>query len=98
MTIKTGLVGIGGYAGSYLRLFQQLHAAGEITFTSAAIRPQDDIPEISAQLKQLGVKIYPDADSMIEAEPLDLIALPIGIGQHCAYTLKALKHFVSGGR
>lgn len=90
--IRAGLVGIGGYAGVYVKNLISLHEQGKIILQAATVRPQDDIPEVSAKLRDLGVVIYPDALEMMEKETsLDLAALPVGIGAHCPLTLAALK-------
>ena len=90
--IKVGLVGIGGYAGMYVRNLLELQQSGKCCLAAAAVRPKDDIPEVSARLRSEGVRIYPGALEMMEAEKeLDLVALPVGIGSHCPLTLEALK-------
>ena len=90
--IKVGLVGIGGYAGVYVRNLLELQQSGKCRLAAAAVRPKDDIPEVSARLRSEGVRIYPGALEMMEAEKeLDLVALPVGIGSHCPLTLEALK-------
>ncbi len=88
---KYGLIGAGGYAAGYVRQFLTKKESGEIDFCGVVIRHPEKLPETVQKLRDAGVKIYPDKDAMYAENALDVVAIPSGIGTHCALTVEALQ-------
>ena len=89
---KFGLIGAGGYAATYVNNFLPKKESGKIDFRGVVIRHPDKVPAMVERFNQAGVRIYPDKDSMYAENELDVVAIPSGIGSHCALTVDALEH------
>jgi len=86
-----GIIGIGGYAGSYLGSLDHLEEQGTGRLAAAVVRSPKKYAEKLPDLEKKGVKIYPDLESMLPAEDLDVVGVPTGIASHVPLTIQAME-------
>ena len=82
--VNVGLVGVGGYAKSYLNSLQKLELEGLVKLSSVVIRSAGKYPEEEKSLSEKGVPIRRSLDEMLDkdVERLDLAAIPTAIHYH----------------
>lgn len=88
--IRYGLVGVGGYAGVWMRHLETLRQRGVARIGAVVVRSPERYPEEMALLQQQGSIAYPDLDAMLAAGGVDLVGLPTGIASHAPMTIQAL--------
>jgi predicted dehydrogenase len=90
--IRLGIVGVGGYARTLLRLTRQRVGQGRCRLVAAVVRrPQrvaDQLPDLQAE----GVHICRSMEQMIDAhrDAIDAAIIPTGIATHAPLTIAAL--------
>lgn len=89
---RVALIGVTGYGTIYLQLVRDALLKKNILLTAAVIINQSQVPEIVAELKAAGARIYSDSDSFFdhEAGRIDLCLIPVGIQWHARLTIAAL--------
>ncbi len=89
---RVGLIGVAGYALTYLRLAVELHTAGRIQLCAAVVIDPREQGAAIAELQRCGAAIYDDYQVMLARHQgaLDLCLIPTGIGWHKQMTLAAL--------
>ncbi len=82
--IKFGIVGIGGFAGVWVRSLRALEEQGVARLEAAVVRNRDKYAEQVARMEAEGRTIYASLDDMLAAGhgTLDVIGAPTGIAYH----------------
>jgi len=91
--VSFGLVGVGGYAATYLKVLRTLEGEKLAKISAVVIRSPEKYPREVEYFRSKSVPIYRSFDEMIEAERgrIEIVALPTAIHQHKEMTVKALK-------
>ncbi len=91
--IRVGLIGVTGYAYSYLGELKKLVEKGWLAWGAVTIINPDDASEQIGYFKSLNIPIFDDYQDMLEKEDgnLDWICVPTAISWHTAMTLDSLK-------
>ncbi|MFH1760673.1 MAG: Gfo/Idh/MocA family oxidoreductase [bacterium] len=93
--INFGMVGIGGYAGSYLNSLEKLEDQGFGRLAAIVIRNQRKYERIIElwHIKERGIKIYPSLDEMLDNEKnkMQIVALPVGIPDHRPMSIQCME-------
>ena len=91
--IRVGLIGVTGYAYSYLGELKKLVEKGWVAWGAVTIINPEDAAEQIEFFKALKVPIYDDYRAMLEKEEgnLDWVCVPTAISWHTAMTLDSLK-------
>lgn len=90
---RVALIGVTGYGTIYLQLVREALARKAIQLAAAVIINQDQVPEITAELRRVGATIYANTDEFFtrEAGRIDLCMIPVGIQWHARITIAALR-------
>lgn len=90
--IRVGLIGVTGYAYSYLGELKKLVEKGWVAWGAVTIINPEDAEEQIAFFRSLNVPIYDDYRDMLEKEHerLDWMCIPTAISWHTAMTLDSL--------
>lgn len=92
---RFALVGVGGFAGSYLKSLERCSQQGLASLDAVVIRnpKKDNYAAIEEDLRGRGARIYRDFKKMIEQEKasVDIIAIPSGIHHHADLSITALE-------
>jgi predicted dehydrogenase len=91
--IRFGIVGIGGFAATWVRCLQELEREGTARLAAAVVRRPDHYRDRVARLEGAGCSIYPDLDAMLAAgrASLDVIGIPTGIAYHEPMATRAME-------
>ncbi len=91
--MRFGVVGIGGYAGAYIRSLDALEKEGIARMAAAVVRTPSKYPKEAAALSAKGVRIYPSLEAMLEGawKEIEAVGLPTGIQDHMPQTVAALR-------
>jgi len=91
--VNFGVVGVGGYAQTHIRIVEALEEEGLGRISSVVIRNPDKYREEETRLRGKHVRIYRSFEEMLEEEAgrVEIIALPVAIHQHKEMTIAALK-------
>ena len=87
------LVGVGGFARSYVRSIQKIVNERLAKWSSVVIRNPDKYREEITKYRQQKITIYSSYEKMLEKERnrTDIVALPTPIPTHSTMTIAALK-------
>ncbi len=92
---RFALVGVGGFAGSYLNSLERCSQQGLASLDAVVIRNpnKEGYAAIEEELSGRGARIYRDFKDMIEQEKasVDIVAIPSGIHQHADLSITALE-------
>lgn len=91
MRIDIGLVGIGGYGGTYLQLFQNHIDPSRFRFVGCVDPAAERAPGYAALCEQ-GVPIYASLDAFYQEHTPDLMILSTPVQFHCEQTIYCLQH------
>ncbi len=83
-----GVVGIGGFAGAYLRA---IDAVDEARLVAAVVRNPAKYASDVEKLKSDGVEIVGAMDDLLSLDGVDVVAIPTGIATHAPFTVQALR-------
>ena len=91
--IRFGLVGIGGYAATYVKAIEALEQEGMAAFGSVVIRTRGKYPEKEQELVARGVTIRASLEEMLEKDRdrIDIVAIPTGIDAHRTQMIQAVE-------
>ncbi len=91
--IRYGIVGVGGFAGTWVRSLRTLEGQGIANLEAAVIRNPDKYPEQVAVLRDAGRPIYATLDEMLAEGHgrLDVIGVPTGIPYHEPRAVQAME-------
>lgn len=91
--IRYGIVGIGGFAATWVRCLAELEAEGVARLAAAVVRRPQHYGEQLARLQAAGVAIYPDLDAMLAGGrgAIDVIGIPTGIAYHEPMATRAME-------
>lgn len=91
--LRVGLVGVTGYAQAYCEGLQMLAEQGEVAWAAVTIIDRSAAPGQVNFFESKGVPIYDDFETMLdrEADRLDWVCLPTGIGWHRSMTIECLR-------
>lgn len=91
--VAIGLVGVGGYARSYLRTILALHDEGILALKSVVIRTPGKYPEQEKQVADKGVPVRGSFEEMIEKDgkEIEIAAIPTGIDSHRDLVIQAVE-------
>lgn len=94
-TVRIGIVGVGGFARSHLSSIAHCIEKGFASLDAVVIRDKDkgSYLETEKEMREKGVRIYRNYESMLEKEKgsLELIAIPCGIDQHEEISVRSLE-------
>jgi len=90
--VRSGIVGLGGYAGSILNALAQGEADDpqQCKLMAAVSSSLSRHAEKVAELEGQGVKCFEDYEKLL-AEPIEAVWLPLPIDLHAPYTIRALE-------
>jgi len=90
--IHFGIVGIGGFATTWIECLQALEEKGLGRLAAAVVRNPAKYSEKIAFLKQKRCRIYSSLTEMLvqREQPLDIIGIPTGIPSHAPLGVQAL--------
>jgi len=91
--IRFGVVGVGGFAATWVRSLQGLEREGTAQLAAAVVRRPDHYRDQVVRLQDAGCSIYPDLDAMLAAGrvSLDVIGIPAGIAYHEPMAVRAME-------
>ncbi|MHB1294054.1 MAG: Gfo/Idh/MocA family protein [Anaerolineae bacterium] len=91
--IRFGMVGIGGFAATWVRTLHMLEAQGNAQLVAAAERDTVRYAAETEALQARGRPVYPSLAALLAEydEPLDVIGLPVGIPFHTPLAVQALR-------
>ncbi len=92
MSIKAGLIGVGGYGRIHFTNLKELVKKGMIELAAAVVYPPGSDPEAAAELQSMNTRIFDSADDLFREMKgkLQLICIPTGIALHEPMTIQAL--------
>jgi len=92
--INYGIVGVGGFAATWVRSLRALEARGIARVAAFVERDRVGKAEAIAALEARGITQYDTFDEMLAqgVGHLDVIGLPVGIAYHEPLTVEALEH------
>lgn len=92
-TPRIALIGVSGYGGIYLQLVRQALAMKAASLVAAVVINPDQVPDVIAELKAEGARIYTSAEELFarEAGKVDICLIPVGIQWHARLTTAALR-------
>ncbi len=85
--VRFGVVGIGGFAGAYLRAIE---AVDDAELVAAAVRSPAKYADEVERLKASGTDIVGTVEELSSIDSVDVVAIPTGIASHASLTVKAL--------
>ena len=92
---KIALVGIGGFGRYHYDRIKELEPHGVVKLVAVMILPSllEQYSEMVQLLKNDGVRIYTSYSDMLDREKgkVDIVDLPVGIGNHCDMSIAALE-------
>jgi len=90
---RVGLIGVSGYASTYLQLALELHDTGRIVLCGVVIINPLDQPGALAALQQRKIAVFADFRVMLaqQRDRLELCLIPTGIPWHARMTIAALE-------
>jgi predicted dehydrogenase len=93
MTVRFGVVGLGGYAVHHHDQIEEEIKKGRASLAAVADIALDNHKERVAELKAAGVRVYSDALELIEKEKnnIDILTLPVGISAHAPLSIAAMR-------
>ena len=91
--IRYGIVGIGGFAATWVRCLEELEREEIARLAAAVVRRPDHYRERVERLRAAGCAIYPDLETMLAAgrDSLDVIGVPTGIAHHEPMATRAME-------
>jgi predicted dehydrogenase len=91
--IRYGIVGIGGFATTWLRSLDALEREGAAKLSAAVVRNPDKYASQVAALRQAGCAIYPSLDAMLTETHgrIDVVGVPTGIADHVPMAAAAMQ-------
>ncbi|MHB0859232.1 MAG: Gfo/Idh/MocA family protein [Anaerolineae bacterium] len=91
--IHWGIVGIGGFAATWVRTLQALEAQGSARLAASAERDTVRYASEAAALDARGCPVYSSLDALLAEHrgPLDVIGLPVGIPYHAPLAVQAMR-------
>ena len=91
--IRFGIVGISGFAATWLHSLETLAAQGIATLTAAAERDRGAHAATVEALRVRGCTVYGALHEMLAAEGdrIDVVGLPVGIPEHAHLAIEALQ-------
>jgi predicted dehydrogenase len=91
--IHYGVIGIGGFATTWLRSLHALEQEGSARLAAAVVRnPQKYAPQV-ATLRETGCVIYPSLEAMLDDTQgrIDIVGVPTGIADHVPMAIAAMQ-------
>lgn len=90
--VRFAVVGVEGYSRSHLRMVASLAEAGRGCLMASMIINQEDHPDLVAEFRGRGVRVFADYTGMLEAcrDDVDVVTLPVPIYLHAPMTISAL--------
>jgi len=91
--VRIGLVGVGGYAATYLSSIETLEKENLLELVSVVIRSPQKYPDQCKSLSERGVAIRSSLEEMIErdAGAIEIAAIPTGILDHHDQMIQAVE-------
>ncbi|HUT21295.1 MAG TPA: Gfo/Idh/MocA family oxidoreductase, partial [Anaerolineae bacterium] len=91
--IRFGIVGIGGFAGTWVRSLRSLEERGVARLEAAVVRNRDKYADQVVGMEKEGRRIYATLDEMLAAGhgTLDVIGVPTGIPFHEPMAVQAME-------
>jgi predicted dehydrogenase len=91
--IRYGIVGVGGFAGTWVRSLKRLEREGIANLEAAVIRNPAKYPDQVAALEAAGRPVYATLDEMLAGARgrLDVIGVPTGIPFHEPMAVQAME-------
>jgi predicted dehydrogenase len=91
--IRYGIVGIGGFAATWVRGLQTLEERGLARLSAAVVRDPAKYAAQTAEMAARGVAFYPTLEEMLARGrgQIDIIGVPTGIGYHEPMAVQALE-------
>src|SRR5580765_5282688 len=93
-TVKVALIGIAGYGDHYLEALLHNPRAGGARLVAVADPAAHRCTRLP-ELRQLGIPIFADLESLLANVPVDLVMIATPIHLHAAQTCLALNHGVN---
>src|ERR1700722_3615268 len=89
--LSVGLIGVGGFGASHLKVLQQLEAEGLVRLMCVADPDNERLTQTRRKLESSGVRWYPNHQSLLERETdLDAVAIAAPIHLHFEITAAAI--------
>ena len=91
--IAYGIVGIGGFAATWVRCLASLERQGVARLAAAVVRNRPKYAAEVARLEERGCKLYSSLEELLERGrgAIDIIGVPTGIPYHAPMTIQALR-------
>lgn len=91
--LRIALVGVSGYARWYYEILRNGTRAGKWSLRAVTVINQAQEQACCDELHSMGVRVYPDFDTMLAAErgQIDWCCLPVGIVWHASMTTACLR-------
>lgn len=91
--IRYGMIGIGGFATTWLRSLDALEREGTAKLSAAVVRNPDKYASQVAALREAGCAIYPSLDAMLADARgrIDIVGVPTGIAAHVPMAAAAMQ-------
>lgn len=91
--IRYGIIGIGGFAATWVRCLEDLEREGTARLAAAVVRRLDHYRARVESLRAAGCAIYSDLEAMLAAsrDSLDVIGIPTGIAHHEPMATRAME-------
>lgn len=93
MKKKIAIIGVSGFGQNHFDNISQLADAGLVDLAAAVVRTPAKAALQLEKMRNFGTEIYPDAQSLFQAEKgkIDLVCIPTGIDSHETMTISALE-------
>lgn len=83
MSLRVGIIGMGGYARTLHTTVQALEQAGECTLVCSCSQRGTSAPEVEQfQMVERGALIFTDYIEMLDACELDVVVIPTPVDEH----------------
>ncbi|MBC7236639.1 MAG: Gfo/Idh/MocA family oxidoreductase [Chloroflexi bacterium] len=91
--VRYGIVGVGGFAATWLHSLQAVETKGVATIRAAVVRnPAKYRPQVE-ELRERGCTIYTSLEEMLDGEQgrIDVVGVPTGIPYHVPMAIAAME-------
>ena len=90
--IRYGIVGVGGFATTWVRSLETLERLGKARLAAAVVRDPAKYEREVARLRANGCAVYPSLDALLGGgrDAIDVVGLPTGISQHAPMGIQAM--------